>query len=102
MVDTLEVINKYLIDISEEGDQNKRNEMNESMLAYLKGSEENLSILTLQKLFQIGNKLEKYTNERILEQSDLEFINELKKDVKDVTEHFKMFNLARRIPKGTN
>ena len=102
MTNTLEVINKYLIDISEERDENKKSELNESMFAYIKGSEEDLAIITLQKLFMLGKKLDNYTNGRILEQNDLEFMNELKKDVKDVTEHFKMFNLARRIPKGTN
>lgn len=101
-MDTLEVINQYLIDINNEKDENRKNELNESMFAYIKESEENLAIITLQKILQLGNKLDRYTSERILEQSDLEFINGLKKDVKDLKEHFTMFNLARRIPKGTN
>ena len=101
MVDTLEVINKYLIDISKERDENKKNELNESMVEYIKRSEEDLAIITLQKLFIIESKLEEYTNGRII-QSDLEFINELKKDVRDVTEHYKIFNLARRIAKENN
>ena len=92
MADPLEIINKYLIDISEEGDEHKREERKETMLTYLKGTENDLALIILQDLFRIDNKIEKF------EQEHTEFINEIKKDIKDVTEKFKMFNLARRLP----
>lgn len=99
MSDTLEVINKYLIDMSEEEDEEKKEEKKESMIEYIKSSEDELSLRVLTGLFSVENKIEKYIENNPLNQRESEFMNELKEDITNVTEHFKMFNLARRLPK---
>ena len=98
----LEFFKKAIIDLGNEQDEQRRRNQSKWLTGFVKRSEEDLAKIVYRRLDRLNDKIDKYKKDNIceLEHRDLDFIEDLKKELYDIKDSFEMFNSARLLRKN--
>lgn len=97
MADMLEAISQYLIDMKNEEDERRREEMRESLLTILTHPKAGPIMGLKMKSFDLEQKREQYREHKVPEENRLEFINEIRRIEDDVMAYYKICELTEEL-----